>query len=138
MTFSVNHGAQWPLAQIQTLKYGELVLTGGKMLVAKLPAGAIILRGGVNFVTQDDDGNTNTVTYAIGTDSDPDRFVAALSAVTAASWVPFTIGLGYTNVGGENVYITPSAALDGDSTQGEFHLVLEYILVGRANETQTH
>ena len=138
MNFQVNHGAQWPLVSMQTMKFGELVLTDGKMLVAKLPAGAIILRGGINFVTQDDDTNTNTVTYAIGTGSDPDRFVAALSAVTAASWVPFTIGLGYANVGGENVYITPSAALDGDSTQGEFHLILEYIIPGRANETQTH
>ena len=138
MTFKVNHGAQWPLVSVQVVKFDELVLVDGKMLLTNLPQNAVFLKGGVNFVTANDDTNTNIVTYAIGTDSDPDKFVAALAADTAASYVPFTLGLGYVNSAGENIYITPSAAFDDDATAGEYQLIVEYIILGRSNETQTH
>ena len=138
MTFAINHGAQWPLVSVQTVKFDELVLVDGKMKIANLPQNAVILSGGINFVTANDDTDTAGVTYAIGTSADSGKFVAALAADTAASYVPFTIGLGYVNSSGDNVYVTPSAAFDGDATAGEYQLILTYIILGRSNETQTH
>ena len=135
--FRTNHGAQWPLASMQVIKH-DMTLTfdgSSQLLLFKLPQNAIFLRGDFNVITAYDDTAVAPL-FGVGTVGDTTLMGTAISPKSAG--VTALTGEGFKTVSGENIYLLEEAALNGDGTQGEINVHIEYLVEGRANEVQTH
>lgn len=122
MAIKLNPGRQYGLTLIQDFSFADLDGTT-PVVVAKLPRDAIILRGHISVAEAFSAG-----TLSIGT---------AGAATTYGSLDTSTTGVKALTTNGKpndktELLLTPSAAM----TKGAGRLLIEYVVLHRANEAQ--
>lgn len=129
MTTLQNTGRQTRLVAEQAVKFSDLTNGAAAGLKVSLPAGAIVLGGGLLVETP-----WNAATSAVldvGQVGGANRFANDLDLKTAG-FKPFT-GVGLASLA-STVDMTLTEV--GTSTAGSAVLIVEYIVRGRANEVQ--
>lgn len=125
-----NDSRQARLVAYQEFNLVDLV-AGVSTLKVALPAGSIVLGGGL-LVRTAITGST-TFTAAIGDAASASRYLAA-TTVMSGTFTKFTTE-GYFNTSGADV--TTTFALTGSAaTAGKVMVIVEYITMGVATETQ--
>lgn len=125
-----NAGRQTLLVAEQEFTYADVV-NGLLELEVALPAGAIILGGGVLVQTAFNPGTSAVLD--VGDSADADRYVADAN-LAAAGYVPFT-GVGYFNQAGRNATLT-ATVVGAAATAGKGRIIVSYAQAGVATETQ--
>lgn len=100
-------------------------------LPVQIPQGCMILGGSLNVLEASND--TGTATIQIGDAVDPDRYLAPTNA-KAVALTPIAANARITPVR-ETVLVEYTPA-EGDATEGEVAVVLEYIRLGRSDHTE--
>lgn len=126
-----NAGRQTLLVAEQEFTYADLVNGSAAALEIALPAGAIILGGGV--LVQTAFNSETSAALDVGDSAGADRYVADVNLKTAG-YTPFT-GVGYFNQAGRNVTLTLAEA-GATATAGKGRIIVEYAQAGVATETQ--
>jgi hypothetical protein len=124
MTISKNTGRQWPLVATSLITFAELDSIATHEAV-DLPGGAKVTGGSLEIVTVDAGGGTVAVAM------DGVTLLAAKSSATATR-NPFT-QTGPATTAPTTVDLVLAAFV---LTTGVYRLTVEYVLDGRANETQ--
>jgi hypothetical protein len=130
-----DFGRQYTLAAVQAFDYTDSLDGTLEALSIQLPVNAIITGGYINVTTAFDTGTT----HVLDLDDDGTGTTAILNAVNLKSAAITEIsGLGEyvdgTAVTG-NLQVTDTPA-GTDPTAGQGYIVVEYVVVGRANENQ--
>lgn len=123
-----NTGRQTRLVAEQTVKFSDLTNGAAAGLKVSLPAGAIVLGGGLLVETPWD---ATTATLDVGQVGGTSRFANDLDLKTAG-FKPFT-GVGLASL---TSTVDMILAQTGTATAGSAVLIVEYIVRGRANEVQ--
>lgn len=125
-----NAGRQNLLVAEQEFTYADIV-NGTLALEVALPAGAIILGGGVLVQTAFNPGTSALLD--VGDSATADRYKADVN-LAAAAYTAFT-GVGYYNQAGRNVTLT-AAVVGALPTAGKGRIIVTYAQAGVATETQ--
>jgi hypothetical protein len=130
-----DFGRQYPLTAVQKVTFEDLNDGTLAACTIELPENAIILSGFLDVTVAFN--STTSDSFTLGYDGDADFYLTAtdgqavartsilaagLAPVTVAAKVPMTIAL------------TPGTA--DTATTGVAYVVVEYVVVGRANENQ--
>lgn len=144
MKLQTARNAQWPLTQVFEFDINDTIVgTNGVEVGLKatsvladafnLPQNSVVVGGDIVVLTASDE--TGTATLSIGDSGVATRYASAVN-LKAAARTALTL-TGYTNAGGLNGRITV-ANQNGNATVGRVRITLTYIVLGRANEVQTH
>lgn len=121
-----NDGRQYTLVADQEFTYAYLANGVASALKVALPAGAIILGGGVLVQTAWDG---TTVTLNVGDSASATRYASAVN-LKAAGYTELTKG--FFNAAGLDVQLVPAIA--GTPTVGKARLIVQYAIAGVAVE----
>ena len=125
-------GRQYPLVTWVDVAYGDLT-TAVAAALADVPAGATVVGGAIIVDTV---WNSATSDVAdIGDGDDPNRYTASPVDLTALGRTALTL-TGYKYASGDTIDITWTGT-GAAPTTGAARVEIEYLLEGRANETQT-
>lgn len=130
MSNLLNTGRQTRLIAEQAIDFQDLASGAAAAKVAMgMPIGAIVLGGGVIVETPWNSGTTATI--AVGETGTPGKFATGLDLKTAG-YKPLT-GLGVASAGPAIFTLTEAGAA---ATAGKGRVIVEYMIIGRANEVQ--
>lgn len=130
MAFVKNAGRQYPLVAVQKIDYTGYT-SGAAFNAVELPVGARLL--GVNFYTDTawNTGTSATITVSDGTAT----FINAQDIKSAGSETSTQTPFKPYPAGGQiSVTVTDTGTAP---TAGAGHLVVQYVVDGRANDVQT-
>ena len=115
-----------------TKTFGSTYTDAGTFEVINLPQGAVVVGGELIVETQ---GAGPTVyTMSVGNSDSATAYLAATTLLSSAGTRVALTGLGLTAIEGKNVRVTIASTV-ANATAGAFRLRVEYVVDGRANET---
>lgn len=128
-----NPGRQSPITAVVELSYSDLP-TGVAVKAVRLPAGAVVIGGGLKTVTADNGGTS--VVVDVGDSASGSAYINDHNAKTAALFTALATKLGAEYATADDITVT---RVEGGtaSTAGALLLVVTYVIVDRATEVQT-
>jgi hypothetical protein len=129
MAITFTGGRQWPLVGKVTVGFADLT-SGVAALFDNIPAGAQITKLTVNRLTAFDSVTSDVV--VVGDEDTANLYVASTTIATTGLIVGVPTGKKYTAPTQLSLTWTGSGTAP---TAGEFEVIFEYIMDGRANET---
>ncbi|MEG0939716.1 MAG: hypothetical protein RSE32_13570 [Comamonas sp.] len=131
MTLKLNSGRQEAIVAYVDISAGDLV-NGVASKAIELPAGAVVISGGVVVKTA---FNTATsATLKVGDKADDDRYTAAAVDLKTAAVTALSL-TGYTNKVGESLQVTLTE-VGAAATLGKVRVHVSYYVEGRAAFSQ--
>lgn len=134
MTTAIDDGRQYRLVAIQPYSAvaadGDFVDGAVSAVSIKLPAGSVILGGGVRRTVASN--ASGTAVLDVGITGSANALVNDVDLKTTG-FTAFT-GLGVVNMAGADVILTPAA--NTGATAGAGYVVVEYVILGRSQEVQ--
>jgi len=127
--YITDTGRQTPLVALQPINFDE-VKNGDVVVAVKLPPGAIVLGGALHVVTAFDGG---AATLALADDS----AFAALAATSLAAVARTALAGGMTGKNYPAGTSLKATIVAGSPTKGKAFVEVQYVVPGRATETQT-
>jgi hypothetical protein len=131
MAITKNTGRQWPLVAVVDIAYSDTPTTATLYEAADLPPTARVIGGAL--VVKTAWATATTALFAVGDTGAADRYLTSQTLLAEGTFpfdfasddgsAPLDVGVTYTETG--------SAA-----TAGAAQLIIEYVLDGKANETQ--
>lgn len=136
MSNLANHGRQFPVIAVQQFDYTDLVNGSAAALKVALPAGAIVVGGGVLVETAfDPTGTSAAATVDLGLDGiDADILADGLSL--ASTGFKAITGVYTPDYTGAGVTLTLAVVSDTAISAGAGKLFVEYVVVDKTHEVQ--
>ena len=134
-----DQNRQWPLSLEKTFNFDDdfgddsVAQTAVAVEVARLPVGARVTAG--EIVVEEAWDNGTTATVDIGDVTDPDRYTSSPVDLTALGRTALVLSGFKTTEVERDVDLDPVFA-GSNGTQGKAYLRIEYVIEGKANETQ--
>lgn len=129
MAISKKGGRQWPLTAMVEFDFEDAV-SGVLTEVVDLPGNAVVVGGAAVIVNAWDSATSAVLT--VGDSTDPDRYAAGINAKAAAGTALVPAGPAFVTKDALTVTVTNT----GTPTVGNGYVVVQYIIVDRANEVQ--
>lgn len=137
MPIHKEQGRQWVLSAEKTVLYTDDFGAAADNAVVqnlfRLPVGARVVGGEVVVEVAWDNGTTGSVD--IGDVTDPNRYTATPVDLTATGRTALTLTGFKTTEAERDVDVDPNF-VGTDATQGQAYIRIEYVIEGKANETQ--
>lgn len=130
-----NDARQSTLVAEQVLTYADLPNGVASTIKVAVPAGAIVLGGAVVTEVPISGGGITAATVDVGDSSSANKFVDNANIFAAGS-VVFT-GRYLKQTDGKDITFTPAYTGGTIPTAGRIRAVVEYIIVGRGQESAT-
>ena len=135
-TFIANVDArQCVAAAFFALTLADFAANDGVVEVA-MPNGAQVVGGSINVTTEFDDGDSATI--AVGTPGTPGRYLAAHTVATAGRTALVSTGFQHLSddSGAAPPVLLTLATGDGDATEGEVWVEIQYVVAEKSEWTQ--
>jgi hypothetical protein len=129
-----DFGRQFPLTAVQKIVFGDTLDDSINALTIELPENALMLDGYLTTTTVFNSTTADVLTIGDGTDVD--YYLAAGNLQSAVRKQFTTAALAKLTTDANKSLVLTWSGATGDATTGEAYVVVEYVVVGRANENQ--
>jgi hypothetical protein len=129
-----DFGRQYPLVAFQKIVFGDANDGAIDDITIELPENSIIMGGRIIVSTAFNSGTSDVI--IIGHSGD-DNYYLTTTSIAATGVTEFVAGQNIlTTAATGSILLDWTRGAETDATTGEMYVVVEYVVVGRANENQ--